>query len=360
MAAIDLLFDTKLESERLHQIVLGPLLTRSNLLPLLAGTLAETHPESFDWEPHGGLLDLAARYASGRSIYFEIKADGALGQTQARKQLEFLGKRPDADALVYLLLGVSATTTDRRAIHAAADEVSISAARYTLLDTNDLLRALEDPRVHIGIGPAFRDVRDLLSSYREALKHLQARLRNFMDKPANSWDYFDYVGFFAYCREQIPEMSDAGISYVNNPTGGFAATWWHRRSLPGDHGLYLQFENQNLCFKVDVAVAENRSEVRNTASQRVLDTATEYSSLACRASRSLWCRMDDDSGARGTRDSRLDRRVGEHSGEDSGRMRNRRPSGCWMDSDCLTSGSSGGGVPGRVENRKRPFRLSSP
>lgn len=274
MAAIDLLFDTKLESERLHQIVLGPLLTRSNLLPLLAGTLAETHPESFEWEPHGGLLDLAVRYSSGRSIYLEIKADGALGEPQARKQLEFLSKSPDADALIYLLLGVSATTTDRRAIHAAAADVRVPTSRYTLLDTSDLLRVLDDSRVHIGIGPTYRDVRDLLSSYREALTQLQARLHNFMDKPASAWDYFDYVGFFAYCRGHISEMSDAEISYVNNPTGGFAATWWHRRGVPGGHDLYLQFENQNLCFKVGVSASLNRSEVRNSASQRVLDAAT--------------------------------------------------------------------------------------
>lgn len=241
MAAIDLLFDTKLESERLHQIVLGPLLTKSNLLPLIAGSIAETHPDSFDWEPYRGTMDLAARYKSGRSVFFEIKADSALSQSQAHKQLEFLKKRPETDALIYLLLGVSATTTDRKIIHVEAKQLGVPPNQYLILDTADLLRALDDPHVHIGIGPLHCDVRDLLSSYREALMQLHARLLNFEARPAKTWDYLDYVGFFAKCRESIPDMKNAGISYVSNPNGGFAACYWHSKGIPGDHEIYLQF-----------------------------------------------------------------------------------------------------------------------
>jgi hypothetical protein len=216
MAAIDLLFDTKGDSERLHQIVLGPLMTRSNLLPMLVPRLAATRPISFDWEPSRGIFDLSVQFRTGNSIYFELKVDSGLSKAQVTKQFALLKSKSGEERLVYILLGASAVLTDRPMIRVVADENGVSRDRYDVCDSKQLIAALEDPKVHVGLGADHRDVRDLVASYREALKTLEERLHGFRSKPITEWEYLDRIGFFSYCREKIPAMRDAGIDYVAN------------------------------------------------------------------------------------------------------------------------------------------------
>jgi hypothetical protein len=98
MAAIDLLFDVKLESERLHQLVLGSLLTRTSLM---AGLGIEGTPEhTFDCEPKRGLFDLAVPIGSSDrpgsetpKTWIEIKIDSDANATQVESQIRFIRQR---------------------------------------------------------------------------------------------------------------------------------------------------------------------------------------------------------------------------------------------------------------------------
>ena len=89
MPAIDLLFDVKPSSERLHQMVLGALLVRTGLLHELIA-VAPVADADYDWEPRGGHFDLGIELAGGGTAWLELKVDAMLGAAQVRRQVELL------------------------------------------------------------------------------------------------------------------------------------------------------------------------------------------------------------------------------------------------------------------------------
>lgn len=77
MAGIDLLFDVKNNSERLHQITLGSILIRSQILSKIEIS-SKPKENDFGWEPQGGLFDLNVELVDGSKVWIEIKIDSQL------------------------------------------------------------------------------------------------------------------------------------------------------------------------------------------------------------------------------------------------------------------------------------------
>lgn len=284
MAAIDLVMDVKKDSERLHQLVLGPLLLRTRLLELLIGPAATSggslavSPEAstFDWEPNGGRFDLGLPLARGGKVWVELKVDGTLSTEQATKQLMPL-REPGAaqDVVLFLLVGLGQHTRRERDVAAIARRLEIPDGRWFVRTSADVLEALADPAliarpapgdvVEAKAGRSARDARDLAAAYRDLLLDLDARTTQFFDKPVERWGAGDYFGFFAYCRGHVPGMEDAGVDYVANPAGGFSGCWWGWTPARDGVKLYLQLENTRLCFKVEVPNEDARSRERDRA-----------------------------------------------------------------------------------------------
>ena len=94
MAAIDLLFQFKRESERMHQMVLGILLTETRLLSRLVPLTGLQQPSAnqLHWEPEARTYDLAAPLhqhpasAPAGRVLIELKLDGTLDEDQIYKQ----------------------------------------------------------------------------------------------------------------------------------------------------------------------------------------------------------------------------------------------------------------------------------
>ena len=244
VAAIDLLFDVKRDSERLHQLVLGPLLIRTRLLEKL-GIGGVPKRDDFEWEPRGRAFDLAVELTTPEAthVWVEMKVDGSLTKPQVQKQVQAVQAK-QSDSLLYILLGHSQLTSALGDV----DEILRSSlpGRYQIVTGRKLCDALEHPDILLGTSEHDRDVRDLATTYLNWLRVLLDRYSHFSDRGRSyrGWGAGDCYGFFCWCRDQLG-VTDMGMNYVPNPRGGFFGSWWewHECRFRGElNRIYLQFE----------------------------------------------------------------------------------------------------------------------
>ncbi len=258
MAAIDLLFDHREHSERVHQVALSGLLLHSRLLGAILNRPALRVLE-VDWEPERGRFDLGCTVSDPDGtlchVYVELKVDGALDKEQFDRQLSHVQSQGPTAHVLYLVLGLSQVTVTDDQLRKWAQTEDRRALIHRC-DAQQLIDKLADPQIQPPQSDSHqRDVRDLASAYRDVLIRLIARTEHYADRIPRSWQPADFYGFFAECRSK-PEsqMAKAGISYEANPKGGFIACNWLWTPIhPTEHlRLYLQMEDQKLCLKLKV------------------------------------------------------------------------------------------------------------
>lgn len=292
MSAINLLFNTKLESERLHQIALGPLMTGTALLEVL-GFPAPQKPEAFEWEPHGGKVDLKVPLQDGSNLWVELKVDSDLGTDQLDRQIQFVEKAGKEDKLLYILLGHSQYTVDNAWLKKKLEERlgASNTARWKIVCLKDVVDALEKPSPTRSATPG---VRELSDSYLTSLQVLRKRYKRFFHHPRDEWEGGDCLGFFDWCRNMTNSaMDNCGMGYVPNRSGGFFGCWWQwiELDVSGTKAwLYPQFEfkpweiaavwEQRFSLQFKVGVEKNtspdiRSEVRDTMKDRLVGRSIE-------------------------------------------------------------------------------------
>ncbi len=285
MAAIDLLFDTKLESERLHQIVLGPILTRSRLLEKL-GIPGTPSQDDWDWEPERGLFDLAitlsAEDESTRRVWIELKIDSDLDSKQLNRQLDFVeGTR---DHILYLLLGTAAHSGGDWRVHSIEERRKADDAYGLVRSANELDGHLRDLAADFDTNANARDLRDLMITYRAALARLDQRMARFGERPLDEWQHTDFMGFFAELRKRNPSThGQMWIGKVNTPQGAFTAAAWGWTKTLDIYGLrevHLQWQGNHkpaadlkLCIKINVPDPANQRRLRSKMHKIVRDTA---------------------------------------------------------------------------------------
>lgn len=286
MGAIDLLFDVKRDSERLHQLVLGALLSRTSLVdrlvprPPRAATASRgdgARPLQFD--PAGKAFDLAIGpsddwMGTGR-VFVEVKLDTPIHEDQLAQQLA-PGRLHDGDRLLCLLLGYSAVTTDRAALRDRIRRIGEHSGRpdlqdrVSLRDAADLIPLLADP----GLWPHahdihHRDARDLATAYRDALLQLTARLASYTHKPLADWGDGDFIGFYSACRDRRliagPPPRIGRIATADGLTLGCA--FGPQVICGGQAQLDLAFEGPRLCLRLhpQPGATESRRSLRALA-----------------------------------------------------------------------------------------------
>ena len=258
MAAIDLLFDQRDHSERVHQVALSGLLLHSRLLGAILQRPGLRVTE-VDWQPERGRFDLACTVSvpdgSLTRVYVELKVDGALDKEQFDRQISHVHSIGPTAHLLYLVLGLSqfSVTDDRLQKWAQTDDRRALVHRC---DAQQLAERLASPQIQPPQSdPQQRDVRDLASAYRDVLLRLLARTERYAEQIPRAWQPADFYGFFAECRrESVGRMANAGISYAANPKGGFIACHWQWTPIHPNEPLrlYLQLEDQKLCLKLKV------------------------------------------------------------------------------------------------------------
>lgn len=273
MGAIDLLFGAKRNSERLHQLALSALMKCSQVLPLLMGDTLPSgaQAQDYEWEPQRGLYDLAV-FIGGRRIFIEMKVDSSLDETQIRRQLRpLLTKKHANDQVLYLLLGYTAVTAPPSTIEGVAQDMKVAADRYLVKTASDLIAALESSKLFPTGDICSQDTVDLAAAHLGHLRRLHGRRSRFFEQPVEKWRAGDYFGFFAHCRQTIPEMRWAGIGSVSTPNGNFVGCWWAGQTAGPRGNLFLQL-SQDLrtpgclfCIRIEVADGHQPWELRERA-----------------------------------------------------------------------------------------------
>jgi PD-(D/E)XK nuclease superfamily len=120
---------------------------------------------------------------------------------------------------------------------------------------------------------------DIYNDFKSRLARIEQENHEWENKLIQEWDSNDWQGFFQYLEKKIGLI---GWSYVNNPNGGFwnaALNWDYWENT---YPLYIQTEQNKLCFKVvtdpdEVEMPENvsRGHIRNKASNLILNAAKE-------------------------------------------------------------------------------------
>ena len=112
----------------------------------------------------------------------------------------------------------------------------------------------------------------LLLNFIEHLKSIEKETKSYLELPYKKWSWYAWQGFY---KELESRFDDLSWDYVPNQSGGFLGAWWHYKYIADeDLNMYLQFEQEKLCFKIDYKGKEN-SKVRYEKYRRIIELAKE-------------------------------------------------------------------------------------
>lgn len=275
MDALDLLFNVKPESERMHQAALTVLFERTPLLRALTGEAGAV--TAVTWEPDGGAFDLMVETADRRTL-LELKVDSVLSRWQVQQQLTHPLVGGGA-APVYVLIGTSAIARGARWNGWAW--LLGDRPRPALIEGDALVAAV---RAAVVGAPA--ELRELGEAYARLVEGLTLRTRRFAGKTILEFGYHDYFGYFDALRHAVDPGVGATVEYVPNAAGGFVACAWE--GIPTRvGGVYLQLEERSSCVKlwVDDMAKELRSAARRAAVDAAIAAAGRFPGLGVEATK---------------------------------------------------------------------------
>lgn len=116
----------------------------------------------------------------------------------------------------------------------------------------------------------------LLLNYKKHLEKIEEETQSFRKLPVSEWGWYAWQGFY---NELDSRLSLTSWNYVSNPAGGFLGAWWHFTRFDEEGKMYLQFEEQKLCFKIYYEGERERSKVRTEMHERLLSIAKEKNHL---------------------------------------------------------------------------------
>lgn len=99
----------------------------------------------------------------------------------------------------------------------------------------------------------------IVSDYRSHLQEIENKTNSYKHIPYKKWGWYQWQGFY---QELELHFTDAHWNYVPNKSGGFLGFWWHFKSNR-EVTMYLQFEQNKLCIKIEYKSKTNRTEIRN-------------------------------------------------------------------------------------------------
>ena len=105
----------------------------------------------------------------------------------------------------------------------------------------------------------------LITSYLDHLNKIQNQTESFKYKPVKEWDKYAWEGFFQELENHDHGLKINSWSYVPNKSGGFMCAYWKPHSIGDKTEIYLQFEEQKLCFKICYEGDSNRRAAIRTA-----------------------------------------------------------------------------------------------
>lgn len=113
---------------------------------------------------------------------------------------------------------------------------------------------------------------DIYENFYDYLQSIEKAVQSFNHLPVKSWGHRAWIGLFKYLQTQLGEGS---WGYVANPSGGFMGFWGLGHRVD-NMDVYLQLEQDKVCFKMSMVDKENRSKVRNQLNKLFVKEASNF------------------------------------------------------------------------------------
>ena len=108
----------------------------------------------------------------------------------------------------------------------------------------------------------------LVINYRCYLQEIEDATQSYKKLNVKDWDWYSWQGFF---MELEKSFSDLQWEHVNNQSGGFWGAYWSFAKTDKNLEIYLQLEENKLCFKIGYFGKENSSEVRDKCHEILME-----------------------------------------------------------------------------------------
>jgi len=196
-------------------------------------------------EKQQGHIDILCVVNKETAIVIEDKAgtkqhSGQLDKYRVHVTTE-LGYAPNNMILVYIQTGDQ------------SDYGHVIKSGYMCISRVELLDILESEPAQTA-----KDQSDVLRDFSAHLRRIEDGVQSYRTIPPAQWPWDAWKGFYSSLQNEI---GDGHWDYVANPSGGFLGYWWHFGG-DDDFNVYLQLEQEKLCFKIWVKDAARRGELR--------------------------------------------------------------------------------------------------
>lgn len=138
---------------------------------------------------------------------------------------------------------------------------NIEETGYKTFSRGDILKVLN----------TYENNNAILCDFRNYLQEIEDSTNRYLDLPMADWDSYAWQGFYMKLNESLPDLE---WGYVPNQTGGFWGAWFNSKSN-AEVDMYLQFEENKLCFKISVEDPDMRRELREKYYTKLMELTTD-------------------------------------------------------------------------------------
>lgn len=204
----------------------------------LKGVAPPVEYESVVVKKQCGNIDVLIVVNGDIPIIIEDKTYTCEHSGQLARYFDGIGKRFDP----HKIIGIYLKTGDQSSYRHVKD------ANFVPLRRQHLIEVLAH-----GMSLGVRN--DIFDDFRLRLEAINASVNAYVSTPPQNWNAAAWTGFFMELQHRL---GDGSWGYVANPSGGFMGFSWHERN----DGVkkYLQLEEKELCFKIEVHDKEKRAE----------------------------------------------------------------------------------------------------
>lgn len=140
-----------------------------------------------------------------------------------------------------------------------SDYKKVIAAGYYPVTRRDIIGVLDD----------YKGNNNILLDYLAYLKNKENEVASFINIPIKQWTSYARIGLYQYLQEL---WGCGSWREVVNPTGGFLGFYWFFHKIEGGE-VYLQIENNKLCFKISADDDANRKNLRTKWHKLIMQIA---------------------------------------------------------------------------------------
>jgi len=138
---------------------------------------------------------------------------------------------------------------------------------YKMWEQSDMGRVKKSEFFHFGRGHMLKlleenyksGTSDIVDQYFQYLSGIQLELDAFQKKAVKDWNSTQWTGLYTKLKE---ELNDGDFGYIPNRSGGFMGYWFGGCDIDADANIYVQSEQDKLCFKIYVGKKEDRQSAK--------------------------------------------------------------------------------------------------